>query len=316
MVKKDNILNDEEKALLNIFSIKFRGRTKYDYNREITAFKLFVKKDILDVHSEDAINYIDMLIKDEQKSSSTKQRIYYQLLSFYNFLSERKLIETNPFWKVEKPQASKQIKKERTPTFEQIEKLFNVLAGHFSLRDLALVSVIATTGLRISEVLNLKWSDFLIDAKDNIGFKVQQGEHFRYIRVLNSVWNLLNKYRKEFLNVNDSYLKQPFYVFINANQLNNYITSPEGVRPLTQAAVRNLLVDACNKAGIPVFTSKDLRHAHAIFALKLGANVEEVKEQLNWSSTNLIYRYNGVMEQIETPANVYTEKFFEGIIKV
>lgn len=308
---------DNERTVFAIFSHEFKGRTVYDYKREILAFKEFLNSKKIDTlfkaHFNVAIEYMDKLNKDGSKSSSTRQRIYYQLLGFYNFLLDKEFIEINPFWKVKKPPASKQIKKERTPNFKELEQLFNTLVSDFSLRDLALVSVIATTGLRISEVLSIKWSDFVIDDEGNVGFKIQNDGEGRYVRVLSTVWNLLNRYREEFLEVDDSYLKKDYYVFISS--INRYREYPHGVGPLTQSTARNILVKACTKAKIRTFTPKDLRHAHAIFALKLGASLEEVKEQLGWNNKNLIYRYHGVMEQIQRPANIYTERFFERIIK-
>lgn len=63
-----------------------------------------------------------------------------------------------------------------------------------------------------------------------------------------------------------------------------------------------------------MFTSKDLRHAHALYALKLGASVDDVADQLGWNNTNLIYKYHGVIDKLLHAANSYTEVFFDTLL--
>jgi site-specific recombinase XerD len=312
-------LSEHEKDLISFFTTNFKTKTTSDYIRELDSFKKYMKKDLLAATPEDCRNYISTLKRGTEeipkKASSTVQRIYHQLYGFYNFLLKQQSIDSNPFMKVKKPAASKQVNVDRTPDFEDIKKLLYVLEEEFEFRDYLIVLIVATTGLRISEVLSIKWDSFVIDDHNHIAIRLGKDDNVRYVRILDKVWQLIDQYREDYLGVNTDYIKKSVYVFIRSKHVPEYKITPQYVPPLTADWIRRVLVSARKKAGInKKITAKDLRHAQVIYALKLGATVEDIKEQLGWCHTNLVYRYRGVIEQIDTPANIYTEKFFNNVI--
>jgi site-specific recombinase XerD len=306
------ILNDQELSLVHALTHKHKSRTAHSYMREISNFKKFIEKDLSDAHPSDCAEYISFLRK-KKKASSSIQTYYHQLFSFYNYLFENKIIQSNPFALIDKPKASKQIKATRTPSPEDLKKLLNAVQSEFETRDYAIILLIATTGLKINQVLSIKWSDFIIDDKDHIGVKIGYDESTRYIRILNQVWQQIELYRQELM-IPTSYCKENYFVFISNRERDKYKTAPSTVKPISADWIRKVLERSCTYANIPLYTSKDLRHAHAVYALRLGASTEDVADQLGWNHPNLVYRYVGVIEQILHPANKYTEVFFKDIL--
>jgi integrase len=303
---------DDNHRLIEDYVQRYRGRTRKDYRREIQSFYIFVEKDLPEVEKQDIEGYLTELKK--KKTATTVQRIYHQLATFYHELYKNEKISSNPFFKVQKPKASKQVKKDRVPSFQELERLLRVLREEFSLRDYAMVLLISTTGIRLKEALHIKWSDFFLDGRDNLGLRVQKGSYDRYVKIYPEVWEVLERYRKEVLKVEASYLKEDYYIFISRNDREDYRRYADIIKPLSESWLRPVLVAACKKAEIPLYTAKDLRHANAMHALKLGASTEEIQQQLGWNNKNFVNRYNGVIASLEKSANDYTHSYFTRII--
>lgn len=302
-------MNREEKLLFRLFSANIKAKKSYIHT--LTELKEFVNKDLLDITTKDVELYLENLRKSEQ-ARTTVRRKYYQLFSFYNFLEEDQLlIEPNPLKKIPVPKASNQVKMERTLSFEDLEVLLKTLEDHFPYRDYVLTLLIATTGLRLGEALNLKWSSFFIDDNGLIGAEINK----RYVRIFDFVWTKLDTYRKEFLGVDESYLGENYYVFIGEKQLNNYKTYPALVKPITGDWVRKTYVKACEMADINLVTAKDIRHTYTMLTMKMGMPAEDIKNQVGWSSTQFLNRYHGVVEMLDTPINKHVEEYFKLIFR-
>lgn len=308
--EKDNlVLSDDERNLFPSFSIKRNIKSVKDYMREVSKFKQFIQKDLILASKEDAVNYLT----NYKNSNSTKRRVYYQLHSFYQYLFDQKIVNENIFNYLKAPEAAIGIQIGRTPQITDIEKLLSTIKEHFSLRDYLFVMLIATTGMKIGQVANLKWSSFIIDANDNIGVIIEEKMTRRYIKIYDFIWELIDSYRLNYLKVDEDFINKDYYLFINNNDLDLYRSQPFLVKGITCAWITKVISAACDKAGIKRFSSKDLRHSHAILALKLGASIKDVQQQLGWCHTNFIYRYHGVLHQIEMPANYYTEHLYREI---
>lgn len=306
-----DFMTKEELELFKKFSTGMKSKKSYAYT--LSELKSVIgDKDLLLVKSDDINKYLDTLNKNGQ-SKTTIRRKYHQLFSFYNFLLDEMLIESNPLKKVPTPKASKQIKMERTLTFDNLKVLLEVLENYFPYRDYVFTLLLATTGIRQGEGLNLKWSDFFIDDNNLVGAIVSSGSRKRYVRIFDFVWKELDNYRKDILQVDESYLKEDYYIFIGEKQLSNYRTYPASVKPVTGDWMRKTYVKACEIADIPLVTAKDIRHTYTMLTMKLGLPADDIKEQVGWSSTDFLNRYHGVVEQLNAPINKYVEEFFKDI---
>ncbi len=308
----EDVLNEYEQGLVASFVSRLKSATVVrDYKREINNLKKFTDKDIVDINDQDIKNYLESL-KIGGKASTTIKRTYSQLNAFFNFLFVENFIDINPFYKVDRPKASEQVKVERTPNPEQLKKLLDTVRTNSELRDYAVILLIATTGIKINDILNIKLNDFTFNTNP-MSLNIGQGENIRYIRVLNQVKNVIEEYVYS-LSIPGDYLEKPYYLFIRSRDIDKLMSSPHEVKPITKDWIRKVMAKCCKIADIPLFTSKDLRHAHALYAARLGASVDDVANQLGWNDTNLIYKYTGVMEQLLYSANSYTEVFFNQIL--
>lgn len=305
-------MNNSEIKQFIVFSKSMKAKTKDSYMYVLSELKDFTNKDLIDINSEDIKKYIEHL-NNEKQAKTTIRRKYHQLFSYYNFLEGEFVIKQNPLKAVPTPKASKQIKMERTLTFENLEVLLNTLKEHFPYRDYVFTLLLATTGLKLSEALNIKWTDFFIDNNNYIGIRIGNKNNPRYVRIFDFVWEEINQYREDYLKVDESYLNEDYYVFIGEKQLNNYRAYPGNVKPITGDWIRKTYVNACETAQIPLVTAKDIRHTYTMLTMKLGAREGEIQEQLGWSSTQFIERYHGVVEQLNSPINKYVEEYFEKI---
>lgn len=303
-------MTNEELTLFKAFSSNMKF--KRNYNFTLSELKNVSNKKLLEIDSDDINKYLETLNKKDQ-ANTTIRRKYHQLFSFYNYLYEEMIINSNPFRDIPTPKASKQIKIERTLTFENLELFLDVLKKQFPYREYVFTLLLATTGMRLREGLNLKWSDFFIDNNEFIGVILKSSNRKRYIRIFDFVWNELNKYRENILMVDKTYLKEDYYIFIGEKQLNNYKLYPGIVKPVTGDWIRKTYVKACEIAEIPLVTAKDIRHTYTMLIMKMGLPGEEIKKQVGWSSTDFLNRYHGVVEQLNAPINKHVEEYFEKI---
>jgi len=312
LIKKGGITLN--KKVISDFTEHLKNRAKSDYEREILKFGKYIKKDLDKADKEDAEKYIKHIRR--KMAATTSVRIYRQLLSFYNHLYDNDMIAYNPFHKVKKPRASEQIKEERIPSMEEMKKLLHVIKKEYNHRDYVFTLLISTTGLRLKEAIQVKWSDFLMDRTGTIGLTVRKGtDHERMVKILPLIWEEFTRYREEFLRVSTEYESEDYYVFISTREIQTYKKYPASVNHMAETRIRHIYVDACKKAKIPLYTAKDLRHAHAVYALYMGADKKQIQDQLGWYSTKNIRKYDGVLTKIQISANDYTEKYFKELVK-
>lgn len=314
------VLDEQELSLVEGFCLDKADRTRKEYKREINSFREFINKPLAAATPVDGQSYLDSLRK-AGKASSTIRRIYDQLKAVYNYLFMEGYIRVNPFHKIEKPPASKQVSAERVPGPDDFKKIVHTLQECFDSRELAIIFLIATTGLRIGKALQVRWNDF-VHAKDHIGLRISTTPP-RYIKIFDTTWQLIDEYRRS-MGIPDQYLKKNYIVFINNKNLARYLEEPEKCRPITQDWIRKVMERVCKAADIPLYTAKDLRHAFALYALNFGIHngnkdkntiVKEVTDQMGWSSEDIVTRYNGVIEQLLYKAGTYPESFFQNILE-
>jgi len=108
--------------------------------------------------------YVDHL-KDQSYTASSVARKAAAIKSFFHFLLARGLINSDPTAKLESPKVKKRLP--QTLTADEIQRLLATPSQKSSpknLRDNALLHVLYTTGMRVTEAVNLKVDDVKLDA--------------------------------------------------------------------------------------------------------------------------------------------------------
>lgn len=101
-----------------------------------------------------------MKTKPQPYASSTIARKVAAIKSFFNYLSSRQIIADNPALDIDSPKVKKRLPQTLTP--EEVDRLLEAPGtGHSpkNLRDQALLRVLYSTGMRVSEVVSLQLDD-------------------------------------------------------------------------------------------------------------------------------------------------------------
>lgn len=253
-------------------------QAKNDYKREIIRFMEYIEKDFLNVTRIDCERYVKFLkdkVHDKVFTTATIEKKVSYLMSFFNYLEKNKdkyqLPEyfSNHFKNIEKPEASREVSLDKIISLNELDKLIDVAKNN--LRNYAAYMLIFTTGIKLNELLDLKWLQFIEDQEGNVGIKlINNDTSIRYIKVHPDVWDLLLQYKES------SKIANPIYVFHGLKG-----------QKLTARTFQYSLEKDCEKAGIAKYSLRDLRHSHIFYSLNANAPKELIAKQQNWS--NILY---------------------------
>ena len=163
-----NYLEGEKKASDN---------TKEAYRRDISAFASFLKERGV-FHAEDASNadvaaYM-MELKNAGRSKATTNRKLSSIRMYYRFLMKQGVVSNNPTEDIKSPKIER--KALEYLTIEEVEHLLEAPDDSIKgLRDRAMLEVLYATGIRVSEIIELKMKDVNL----RMGFITCNGEHGR-----------------------------------------------------------------------------------------------------------------------------------------
>lgn len=223
---------------------------------------------------EDILDFIELL-RSDGCATSTVCRYISSIRSFYKFLLIEKRIQDDPGENLQVPK-----KWERVPKALSITDVKDLLQSKFSektaLRDSSMLELLYSSGLRVSELVNIKLGDIHFDA----GFIKVLGKGSKErivpvnVRALERVKSYLEHERPEILKK-----KQSQYLFITRNG-----------RPMTRQRFWQTLKAIGKQTGIEL-SPHTIRHCFATHLLEGGADLRSVQKMLGHSdiSTTQIY---------------------------
>ena len=137
------------------------NNTVSSYKNDIKSFFLWLDENSfnpLNINASDANNYVSKLFGDGLKSSSVNRKIS-AIKSFYIFLQKKKIIMKSPIADIVMPKQEKYLPVSMSE--EEVERLLNSpdLNIQIERRDKAMIEILYATGMRISELVNLKLTD-------------------------------------------------------------------------------------------------------------------------------------------------------------
>lgn len=201
---------NEIKEFLNylLIDLKYSSNTIETYRYTLVEFNKIVKKDLKQVIDEDIRKYIQILQKDDAKTINHHLNV---LTSFYNFLLIENKINKNPIQNIDKLKIRKKLPKVLTK--EEVVQILDIdLVNQYSYRDKAMLELMYSSGLRISELVSLKMYNLDLDmgilrvmGKGNKERMVPIGEAAIYYLTLYiyEYRNLLNKHGSDYLFLNN-----------------------------------------------------------------------------------------------------------------
>lgn len=262
----------------------------FSYVSDVKKLDRFIngEKQLLKVTQND----VQAFLREETKknlSSRTRARVVASLRQFFSYLEDRKIISDNPMNDVEAPKVEKSL-----PDFltvQEVQTLFKVFEENnpLELRDKAMFELLYSSGLRISEAVNLIAED--VDFTNLILNIKGKGGRERLVPFGEVARVLLNRYISECRQniLGDHYSD---YVFI----------SRKG-SALSRKSAWRLLKKYMLRAGIRKnITPHTLRHSFATHLLQNNADLRAVQELLGHIdiSTTQIYTHLVVNELHDT----------------
>ena len=199
--------------------------------------------------------------------------------SFFKYLKINNYIDDNPCTSVSNPKLDKRLPKYLN--FEEIEKLLNAFDNnnYLGLRNSLILELLYSTGIRVSEITNIKLKDISLSNKTII--IDGKGNKQRIVYFGSICLNLLKKY------IDSS------YPILNQNNSDYLLLSKTG-KKINEREIRKVVDDASSIAGIKIKISPHvLRHTFATHMLTSGADLRSDKELLGHEklSTTQVYTH-------------------------
>ena len=260
---------------------KHSDNTIINYRVDLVEFINFVN-DHIDIKKQDVNNYLKYLF-DLKESKSSISRKLSSLRSFYNYLVKNDIVEYNYFKVIKNPKKDNSL-----PKFvkeEDIDKMFLVpnTRTWIGSRNLLIIRMLYATGLRVSELVNVKLND--INYNDRTIRVLGKGSKERIVVFGNNTKETLEDYLNRGRRQVDFHNSE--YLFLNK----------DGNR-LSTRYVRKIIDDIIFKASIEMHVSPHmLRHTFATGMLNNGADLVSVKDLLGHESLNTTSIYTHVSDE-------------------
>ncbi len=258
------------------------------YKNDINNFFIFCEEnDIDDLNQVNSV-HISQFMQIQREAgykSSTTARYISSLKGFFSYLHQSNYIESDPTESMLSVKLSRKL-----PTVlsvEEIDKIFSLpdTNDKFGLRDRAILEILYSCGLRVSESINLKKSDLLL--KDEVIRVFGKGSKERIIPIGTSAIQWVTKYL-----INS----RPFLVKRNVSK--DYVFLSVRGSKLSRMAVWKIIdkyvKDAEIKKEIHPHT---FRHSFATHLIEGGADLRAVQEMLGHSSISTTQIYTHIDRQ-------------------
>ena len=271
------ILNDINEYLVFVSQVKnLSENTTKSYERDLKKLYLFLEKlnvtNYLDIKEETCSAWIGDLYSQNNKPKSI-QRHLSSAKGFFRFLKKNNLISSSPFELITAPKSSNTLPDVLSP--EDVEQLLNFKPSNtIEIRDMAIVELMYSSGLRVSETVNINISDF----EENMSFLrvIGKGSKTRLVPMgrfaINAINNWLNE-REKISNNTDA-------LFLNS----------KGSR-LSVRSIQLRLKKMAIKQGLPPVHPHMLRHSFATHMLESSGDLRTIQELLGHSSLSTTQIY-------------------------
>ncbi len=259
----------------------YSEHTIISYGKDIDEYLEFLDENHIDLYkiTYDEIRKYLISLNDKDDINSTISRKISALRGLYKYLENNSKISTNPFKLINLPKKDKKLP--RFFYYNELEELFNTpkLNTPLGQRDRLILEMLYATGVRVSELVNIKISDIGDHTIKILG----KGNKERIVR--------FGDYCDEILNM---YLKDGHYKLSQSSN-NDYLFLNSKGEQLTDRGVRYLLDKIISKTTIEKKISPHmLRHSFATHLLNEGCDILTVQELLGHESLSATAIYTHI----------------------
>lgn len=269
----------------------YSEETLQAYQNNLAEFQDFLirtsssssQENLVKIDSFDVESYLTALYDKKYAKASISQKVS-TLRSLYYFLTKNDVITKNPFEYVHLKNTSR-----RLPRFFYPNEMRALFAAakkgdhQLALRNSAILEVLYSTGMRVSEVVNAQLKD--MDLDNQLFLVTGKGRKQRYVPFDDSAKQAIEQYLKE----SRTLIMRKYHQKHDRLFVNHY------GKPLTSRGIEYILDGIINQSSLTTNIHPHmLRHTFATEMLNNGADMRSVQELLGHSSLSTTQIYTHV----------------------
>lgn len=279
-------------------NLNYSDLTIKSYKQDVELFEDFLLKnniELNDVEKDDIRNFMaerlnHVTYRGNYETSRSLRRRISALKKYYNFLLDKNIVTYNPFLTIVSPK-----KHDKLPEVlyeKQINKLIlenSKREDKLKSRDQALILIMYSSGLRCSEVINLKLND--INFTSRLLRIIGKGNKERIVpfslEAKNEMVDYEENLRSELLAISQEFHSP--YFFLNSKG-----------KKLTERGLEYIMKEIVKKSCLSLgfdFHPHVLRHTFATHLLEKGADLRIIQELLGHESINTTAIYTHVSKE-------------------
>ena len=256
------------------------------YRRDLLKFHEFVqkrKRTLETVSRDDIVDFLASLYRQKLESKSVARHLV-TLRNFFRFAQTQEVISEDPTMHLESPKIHRSL-----PGYLRMEEVERLIAQPdlktpYGLRDRAMLEVLYSTGLRVSELIGLRVSD--LDTKVGSVRCIGKGDKERIVPVGRKALSIVEKYLRD---------ARPKLLGKLAGGPTLFVNRRGGA--LSRVGVWKILSAYGRQAGLRVaLTPHMLRHSFATHVLERGADLRSVQLMLGHADISTTQIYTHVVE--------------------
>lgn len=284
--RKKTPLERQRQAYFNFLRVEksVSENTALSYSTDLNRYCAFLESRGVSSATKVTEQHISSFLQHLTKaglSSRSVARTFSAVRGFHRFLLSEDWTEDDPTQNLEPPKRSKSLPE--VLSLDEINAILNQpdVSKRLGVRDRAILEVMYATGVRVSELVNLKQSNLLFD--EELLLVVGKGSKERLVPIGKSAREWVTKYQQECrLHIAKPHRSRD-YLFLNAR----------GGR-ITRRAVWDIVAKYTKAAGIRrEVHPHTFRHSFATHLLERGADLRAVQEMLGHAdiSTTQLYTH-------------------------
>ena len=267
-----------------IFERRMSKNTTSSYIRDLEGYKEFLENErkinsTLDISKKDIESYLEFLSNNNYTTTSLARKLT-AIKNFHKYLFATGVVNVDESITIERPKLRKSLP--NVLTIDEVDNLLNVKTiTPFDYRNKAMLELLYGTGLRISEMLDLKLTD--VDFENCIVRCYGKGSKERIVPIGEYIIDSLN-----------NYLENGRNKLINSKKISDFLFLNSRGSRISRFSFFKILKRLLAEKGIKKDVSPhSLRHSFATHMLENGADLRSIQELLGHSdiATTRIYTH-------------------------
>ena len=260
----------------------YSENTIKSYINDLSTFISYLnnhKLDAINVDHNIILNYLKSINDLDERSIAHQISV---LRGFYKFLILENYIKVSPMENIDLPKLTKKLP--NVLSIDEVDKLLDInLNDMYDYRNKAMLELLYATGLRVSELINIKLED--IDIYNSLVKTVGKGSKMRIIPFGSYATMALEKYILEY---RSKFIKKEAtdYLFLNNHG-----------KKMTRQGFFKILKNLAKEKGINELSPHTLRHSFATHMLSGGADLRSIQEMLGHANLSTTEIYTNISRE-------------------